>query len=207
MKTDLLTQFQKLIAAFPGLPYGYNGAKALSTRAYELFPGLAGETQGLVVISHKLISTKALFTKIDLGRKEDNTWFLDMHKMYDVPLKHVVCPPVPHLYFLESVDTTNTSLSEEITERNDPYYKNENGPYPLTLHECASLLFQFPELLTDPINGVQAYGSRFGKDDTLELYKKGNAGNAFLKLAREEKRYEEKSKLIPTTVARHVFPE
>ncbi len=190
--TSIKSQLAKFKSIFPEIPFsGLENSRRRFANVHD------NEIEHVLILPPALLSTKAIFAEIDLGRKNDNTWFLDITKIHDIGDE---APSHDNMYFLELIDVTNTSLSPAMTSG------VENDQYPLTLHECVTLLFQFPELLTENILGVQAYGSRFGAtDDTLELYKKGNAGNAFLKLAREAVQYEEDTKLIPTAVSRHYF--
>lgn len=148
----------------------------------------------ILIVPRNIIPTKDIFSKIDLGIPHHNSWFLDLEYMYDI----VPTPNKP--YVIHNVDHINSKIPPSRA-----YQIREPGR-PLTLHEVVSLAFQYPELInTRAIFGIQAYGSRFtknqlrepGKDDTLEIYRKGNPGEGFAKLAREQYRYEEDGKIIP----------
>lgn len=153
----------------------------------------------LLIFPETILSTKEIFNKINLGRMEDNTWFLDPIHMYNI-VKDIPTAP----YVLPNINIGSATL----VPSNYTHY-DFNGPRPLTFHEVVTLAFQYPLLFSEKISGMQAYGSRFANsksdvrnadtDDTLEIYRKGNPGNGLLKLAREHHRYWENTKIIPFT--------
>jgi hypothetical protein len=164
----------------------------------------------LLVVHVDIVSTRDLFNSINLGCRKHNSWFLNLINAYDL----VKTPG--RSYILGNVNITacvipkNLSVPDKITvgrktglvEKTFPCF----GHRPLTLHEVLNLAFQYPGIFTEKIHGIQAYGSRFTKeedslnlatDDTMEIYRKGNPGRGFLKLAREQYRYHEDTKIIP----------
>ncbi len=165
----------------------------------------------LLVVHQNVISTKDIFRAINLGCQEHNSWFLDLKNAYDL----VSVPETS--YVLQNVNIIATELPEvvgfvpsETLDRSTSYSHERiyscEGNRPLTLHEVLNLALQYPDIFGKKIQGIQAYGSRFTKeelyanpsaDDTMEIYRKGNVGNGFLKLAREQYRYSEDSKIIP----------
>ncbi len=165
----------------------------------------------LLVVHPSRIHPRDLFDAVNLGYKKHNSWFLDLTNSYDL-----IEVPNTESYELRNVNITNTVTSKDfllkgsctVSRRLDhakeifPCF----GRRPLTLHEVLNLAFQYPRIFNDTIHGIQAYGSRFTKevdslspstDDTMEIYRKGNPGKGFLKLAREKYRYSEDTKIIP----------
>jgi len=165
----------------------------------------------LLVVHPSTVSTRELFDSVNLGCKKHNSWFLDLINSYDL-----IEVPNTESYELRNVNVTNTAASKDfllkryvtvsrrlgLVEKTFPCF----GRRPLTLHEVLNLAFQYPRIFSDAIHGIQAYGSRFTKetdslspftDDTMEIYRKGNPGKGFLKLAREKYRYNEDTKIIP----------
>jgi hypothetical protein len=166
----------------------------------------------LLVVNVSTISTRDFFNTINLGCRKHNSWFLDLTHAYDL------VKTTETSYMLENVNIVNTTIQKGFL----PYKKGEavgrftgfhektfscfDNERPLTFHEVLNLAFQYPGIFSDKVHGIQAYGSRFTKepdslkpatDDTLEIYRKGNIGKGFLKLAREQYRYNEDSKIIP----------
>jgi hypothetical protein len=164
---------------------------------------LSYHIHNLIIIPPHIISTKEFFEATDLGRKEANTWFLDEKKMYDI----IKVPEVP--YFIVNLNISNVFASDD--KGRHLMGPNQDIKF-LTLHEVAVLLFQYPELLSGNIQGAQALASRYQQssergyhddDATLELYKKGIVGSAFLKLAREQHHYWDHTRIIPLGSYRH----
>jgi hypothetical protein len=161
------------------------------------YPILENNGIPLVVVPSNIITTEELFAEIDLGCMQKNTWFIDSKHMYDI-VRDI--PNTPYVL-------PNVNIESSVLVPNNYSYYDFNGPRPLTFHEVATLAFHFPDILSEKISGMQAYGSRFANskgparnadtDDTLEIYRKGNPGNGFLKLAREHHRYHEDTKIIP----------
>lgn len=162
------------------------------------YPILENNGIPLVVVPSNIIPTEEIFAKIDLGCMQKNTWFLDSKHMYDI------VRDIPHTPYL----LPNVSIGSSVLVPNNYTSYDFNGPRPLTFHEIVTLAFQVPSIIfNERIIGIQAYGSRFAnskgparnpdRDDTLEIYRKGNHMNGFLKLAREYHRYHEDTKIIP----------
>lgn len=164
----------------------------------------------LLVVHPSIVSTRELFDKVNLGCKKHNSWFLDLKNAYDL----IEIPETS--YTLKNVNVSNTiALKNLIGKKYDSVGRKFGlvqkmfpcfGKRPLTLHEVLNLAFQYPDIFNEKVHGIQAYGSRFTKevdtlnpstDDTMEIYRKGNPGKGFLKLAREQYRYNEDSKIIP----------
>ncbi len=165
----------------------------------------------LLVVDASIVSTRDLFNMVNLGRRKHNSWFLDLNNAYDL----VKIPETS--YHLSNVNITNTITSKELIVKGDDVAFGRKdfllekifpcfGRRPLTLHEVLNLAFQYPGIFNEKIHGIQAYASRFTKednslkpltDDTMEIYRKGNTGKGFLKLAREKYRYSEDTKIIP----------
>ncbi|HVY36234.1 MAG TPA: hypothetical protein VG982_03110 [Candidatus Paceibacterota bacterium] len=187
-KSTLSQQLEKIVSTFSIDTISVEMTNE-TARTYE-------DTIQLLVVPRNSIPTKSLFDHIDLGRRDANTWFLEEKYFYDI----VETPSTP--YVLHAVDVSDWFMAPF---RNS-YDFSESGR-PLTFHEVVTLAFQCTDLLNEKISGMQAYGSRFTKrdvrnptiDDTLEIYRKGNPGNGFLKLAREFHRYDECTKIIPRT--------
>jgi hypothetical protein len=153
----------------------------------------------LLVVDRTKISTRDLFNAIDLGNTKHNSWFLDLDRAYDL----VTWPDLS--YTLENVNITRTSVPKNFLASDVPVSRKFglaqntiscfNVQRPLTFHEVVNLAFQYPSIFNKTIHGIQAYGSRFtkeedtlnpGTDDTLEIYRKGNPGKGFLKLGQRE---------------------
>lgn len=163
----------------------------------------------LLVVSVNEIFTRDLFSAINLGCRENNSWFLDLKNAYDL----VKVPETS--YVLKNVNITSTVVPKNFAAPNNGAGRSTGlmektfpcfGNRPLTFHDVLNLAFQYPGIFNENIQGIQAYGSRFTKeeatlkpssDDTLEIYRKGNVGKGFLKLAREHYRYHEDTKIIP----------
>lgn len=165
----------------------------------------------LLVVHVSIVSTRDLFNTINLGCRKHNSWFLDLAHAYDL----IKTPDTS--YCLRNVNISTCTASKDffindgvsvsrrfgLAEKIFPCFRTKR---PLTLHEVLNLAFQYPGIFNDTIHGIQAYGSRFTKevdtlnpttDDTMEIYRKGNPGKGFLKLAREKYRYSENTKIIP----------
>ena len=189
MKKDLYQQLEEFNANFPSIPPSVELTNEKMV--------LKENCISLLVFPENMIETKSIFERVDLGCMGKNTWFLDKVHMYDI-VENI--PRTP--YVVHNINVTFNTLGTPWYTR---YYFGEQRP--LTFHEVVTLAFYFPDIFNEKISGIQAYGSRFanskGKsrnadtDDTLEIYRKGDPGEGFLKLAREFHRYHEKTKIIP----------
>lgn len=136
----------------------------------------------LLVVNVRKVSTRDLFNSIDLGCREHNSWFLNLVNAYDLvetPESSYILRNVnittciaPKNFLL--ADETSVGRKMRLAEKTFPCF----GQRPLTLHEVLNLAFQYPEIFNKKIHGIQAYGSRFTKeedslnlatDDTLEM--------------------------------------
>lgn len=165
----------------------------------------------LLVVNVSTISTRDLFNTINLGCRKHNSWFLDLTHAYDLvetpetsyTLTNVNISTCTAAKNFLTKDTVSVSRKLGLLEKTFPCFRAKR---PLTFHEVLNLAFQYPGIFNESIHGIQAYGSRFTKevdtlnpatDDTMEIYRKGNPGKGFLKLAREKYRYSEDTKIIP----------
>lgn len=176
----------------------------------------------LLIVDPDIVSTKDLFYAINLGLKKHNSWFLDEKFIYDLVAPSIYNDNVNYNYILQNVSIDSSIAPKyfidfnSIPEAKSDFHKRKydlsscifarfGQERPLTFHEVLNLAFQYPKIFNEKVYGMQAYGSRFTKavdknpliDDTLEIYRKGNIGKAFLKMAREQYRYNEDTKIIP----------
>lgn len=189
------------------------------------FSGKKENCINLFVVNPDIVSTKDLFQVINLGCMNHNSWFLDQKYIYDIVSPSIYSNSNVN-YILDNVNITNTTIRDSFLKLSpnsrdflhyrsyDPFasiFSRFDQERPLTFHEVLNLAFQYPRIFNEKIKGIQSYGSRYSKnldpsnpfskdptlDDTLEIYSKGNLGNAFLKMAREKYRYQEDAKIIP----------
>ncbi|MBP9765949.1 MAG: hypothetical protein KBD12_01800 [Candidatus Pacebacteria bacterium] len=197
------------------------GTKLNNTHSESVVEEIKG-CLNLFVVDPDLVSTKDLFYAVNLGCKKHNSWFLDEECIYDLVNASIYDDNINYNYILQNVCIDNTVAPKyfidfnSIPKSKSDFHKRKydltscifarfGQERPLTFHEVLNLAFQYPKIFNEKISGMQAYGSRFTKkveknpltDDTLEIYRKGNIGKAFLKMAREQYRYNEDTKIIP----------